>query len=114
MPPVTTATSPSMPVRWGFGPDGTVRYHAMDKLRAAMMLLGIVLHAGLSYSHMPRAPIWPFKDASSSVFCDAIMMASGLFRMPVFFLVAGFFAARIAFSATWQTRLTGFTWSISR
>jgi glucan biosynthesis protein C len=95
MPPVTTATSPSVPVRPGLAPEGTVRYHTLDNLRAAMMLLGIVLHAGLSYTHMPRNSIWPFKDASSSVFCDAIMMASGLFRMPVFFMVAGFFAALI-------------------
>ncbi len=95
MPPETTVISPSLPVRRGFAPGGSVRYHALDNLRAAMMLLGIVLHAGLSYSHMPHNSIWPFKDARSSVFCDAIMMASGLFRMPVFFLVAGFFAALI-------------------
>src|SRR5436190_4742025 len=29
------------------------RSHALDALRAAMMLLGIVLHAGLSYTHLP-------------------------------------------------------------
>ena len=92
---MTTATSPSVPVRREPAPDGTVRFHALDNLRAAMMLLGIVLHAGLSYTHMPRNPIWPFKDARSSVFCDAIMVASGLFRMPIFFMVAGFFAALI-------------------
>jgi hypothetical protein len=79
MPPVTTATSPIVPVRQDLVGNGTIRYHAMDSLRAAMMLLGIVLHAGLSYTHMPRSPIWPFRDARSSVVCDAVMMASGLF-----------------------------------
>lgn len=92
---MTTATSPIVPVRQDLVGNGTIRYHAMDSLRAAMMLLGIVLHAGLSYTHMPRSPIWPFRDARSSVVCDAVMMASGLFRMPVFFMVAGFFAALI-------------------
>ena len=60
---MTTALSRSVPVRLSLAPDGTIRYHAMDNLRAAMMLLGIVLHAGLSYTHMPRNSIWHFKDA---------------------------------------------------
>ena len=60
-----------------------------------MMLLGIVLHAGLSYTHLPTRPLWPFKDRHTSMLCDAVMMASGLFRMPVFFLIAGYFAAMI-------------------
>ena len=92
---MTIATTPSVTARQGLGPGATGRFHALDNLRAAMMLLGIVLHAGLSYSHMPRNAIWPFKDARSSVFCDAIMLVSGLFRMPVFFVAAGFFAALI-------------------
>ena len=71
------------------------RYHALDSLRAAMMFLGIVLHAGLSYSHMPRSATWPFKDARATVVADVVMTASGLFRMPVFFLLAGFFAASL-------------------
>ena len=94
MPPLTIATKPSKPARGNLRP----RHRAVSRpgqLGAAMMLLGIVLHAGLSYSHMPRNPIWPFKDASSSFFCDLIMVVSGLFRMPVFFMVAGFFAALI-------------------
>jgi peptidoglycan/LPS O-acetylase OafA/YrhL len=76
-------------------PDAPERFHALDNLRAGMMLLGVVVHASLSYSHMPANPIWPFKDARSSPICDAIMTASGLCRMPIFFLVAGFFAALI-------------------
>ena len=74
---------------------GPRRYHALDSLRAAMMLMGIVVHAGLSYTHMPSSPIWPFKDSHASVLCDAVVMASALFRMPVFFMIAGFFAALI-------------------
>ena len=71
------------------------RFHALDSLRAAMVLLGIVVHAGLSYSHMPQSQLWPFKNAQATVVADAVMTASGLFRMPVFFVLAGFFAALI-------------------
>src|SRR5438270_10442934 len=94
--PVATASLASTQARTERGPtESSGRYHAMDALRAAMLLLGIVLHAGLSYSHMPRSDLWPFKDSRSSVLCDLVIMASGLFRMPIFFMLAGFFAARI-------------------
>ena len=46
------------------------RFHALDSLRAAMMLLGIVVHAGLWYSHMPRSRLWPFKNAQATVVAD--------------------------------------------
>src|SRR4051795_3374595 len=94
-PPVPIVTSPAArtPLR---GPMPVAeRDHALDALRAAMMLMGIVLHAGLSYTQLPTKPIWPFKDRHTSILCDAVMMASGLFRMPVFFLIAGYFAAMI-------------------
>src|SRR4051812_13224839 len=94
-PPVSIVTSAAArtPTR---GPTPVAaRDHALDALRAAMMLLGIVLHAGLSYTHLPTKRIWTFKDRHTSMLCDAVMMASGLFRMPVFFLLAGYFAAMI-------------------
>jgi glucan biosynthesis protein C len=94
--PVATASLASTQARTERGPtESSERYHAMDALRAAMLLLGIVLHAGLSYSHMPRSDLWPFKDSRASGLCDLVIMASGLFRMPIFFMIAGFFAARI-------------------
>ena len=86
---------PIAPLRRETSPRGPTRYHALDSLRAAMMLMGILLHAGLSYTHMPRSSIWPFKDPHASVLCDAVAMASALFRMPLFFMIAGFFAALI-------------------
>jgi glucans biosynthesis protein C len=93
--PVSTATSSTARVPTERPIVSSGRDHALDGLRAAMMLMGILLHAGLSYTRLPTNPIWPFKDRHTSVFCDAVMMASGLFRMPVFFLIAGFFAALI-------------------
>ena len=68
------------------------RYHALDALRAAMMLLGLVLHSGASYMATPL-PVWPYQDPKTSVFFDLVVYVIHLFRMPVFFIAAGFFAA---------------------
>src|SRR5208337_5550543 len=51
MPPVTTATSPSVPVRRGLAPDGTGRFHALDNLRAAISVdatnhVAVIVEAG--------------------------------------------------------------------
>ena len=70
----------------------TGRYHALDGLRAAMMLLGIVLHTGVSYITQPL-DVWPYQDAQGSVVFDLLVFVIHLFRMPVFFVMAGFFAA---------------------
>ncbi|MFW7381744.1 MAG: acyltransferase family protein [Oligoflexus sp.] len=69
------------------------RIHGLDALRATMMLLGLVIHAAASYIPTPANADWPFRDPHSSW----IMMNLGLFihvfRMPTFYVVAGFFAA---------------------
>lgn len=70
-----------------------MRYHSLDALRAAMMLLGVVLHSAASYTRSPLGDAWPFKDAHTSVIFDAALMFIHAFRMPVFFVAAGFFAA---------------------
>ena len=69
------------------------RYHSLDALRAAMMLLGLVLHSGASYTRTPLGDAWPYNDSHTSVAFDLLLFFIHLFRMPAFFLVAGFFAA---------------------
>jgi glucans biosynthesis protein C len=66
------------------------RYHALDSLRATMMLLGIWLHTVAGYSHNGG---WPYKDAHPTDVYDWTLGTIHVFRMPVFFLMAGFFAA---------------------
>lgn len=70
------------------------RYHALDGLRAAMMLLGIVLHASVSYiiTVLPENA-WGYKDQSTWLAADFLVLGIHIFRMPVFFVMAGFFAA---------------------
>jgi peptidoglycan/LPS O-acetylase OafA/YrhL len=69
------------------------RLHALDGLRAAMMLLGLVLHSAASYTHTPLGDAWPYQDAQTSRIFDVSVFVIHLFRMPTFFVMAGFFAA---------------------
>ncbi len=68
------------------------RIHYMDNLRALAMLAGVVFHAALAYSPLMH-PVWPLADSESALAVDAVAWFLHMFRMPLFFLVAGFFAA---------------------
>jgi glucan biosynthesis protein C len=69
------------------------RLHALDGLRAAMMLLGLVLHSAASYVTVPLGSAWPYQDRSTSGAFGLLVFTIHLFRMPTFFVMAGFFAA---------------------
>ena len=74
-------------------PPTAPRYHGLDGLRAAMMLLGLFLHALVSYMHVPVIEgIWPFRDASRHAMWTHLLFFIHIFRMPVFYVMAGFFA----------------------
>lgn len=68
-----------------------MRYHSLDSLRAVMMLLGLVLHAAMSYLVVPF-PVWRLSDPQRNVIFDLLVIWIHVFRMPAFFVVAGFFA----------------------
>lgn len=74
-------------------PAGVPRLHSLDALRAAMMLLGLVLHSAVSYITTPLGVSWPYKDPNTSIVLDLLVFVIHLCRMPTFFVVAGFFAA---------------------
>lgn len=61
-----------------------------------MMLLGVVFHTAISY-RVTESPLWTFKDEATTYLADFIVMLIYLFRMPIFFVLAGFFAAMIFF-----------------
>ena len=69
------------------------RLHSLDALRAAMMLLGLVLHSAVSYLATPVPEAWPYQDAQTSALFDWIVFVIHLFRMPTFFVMSGFFTA---------------------
>jgi peptidoglycan/LPS O-acetylase OafA/YrhL len=64
------------------------RLHALDAVRAGALLLGVVFHATMSF--VPGQQIWMVRDAESPVL-GALFFVSHVFRMPLFFLIAGFF-----------------------
>lgn len=72
--------------------EAKARFHYMDNLRALAMLTGVVFHGALAYSVLAH-PFWPTADAGQSLLIDAFAWFSHLFRMPLFFVVAGFFVA---------------------
>lgn len=67
------------------------RLHALDNLRALMMWLGIVLH--VSVIHMVQPPLVPWRDGERTMAADLLVAFIHAFRMPVFFILAGFFVA---------------------
>lgn len=55
-----------------------------------MMALGLVLHAANGY-WVASSAIWPFQDPQEHIVADWVVMVIHCFRMPTFFLLAGFF-----------------------
>lgn len=73
--------------------DENRRYHSLDQLRAIMMILGLVIHSSTSFTTVSLGAAWPYRDASRHVLFDVSVNFIHLFRMPLFFLMAGFFTA---------------------
>ncbi|MEZ4450886.1 MAG: acyltransferase family protein [Nannocystaceae bacterium] len=73
-------------------PAPAERLHAMDHLRALAMLAGVLFHAALAYSPVMRG-FFPTADRQTSGWVDAVVWGLHLVRMPLFFFLAGFFAA---------------------
>lgn len=67
------------------------RRHDLDALRAVAMLLGIALHAALAYAALP----WIVSDPGKSNGFGILFYAVHGFRMPLFFVMSGFFTAML-------------------
>ena len=74
-------------------PTPDPRRHDLDALRGFAMLLGIVLHVTLAF--FPS--FWPVTDGRASLAgpFDEILWVIHGFRMPVFFLLSGYFTAML-------------------
>ena len=69
----------------------SVRIHYLDNLRALAMLLGVYLHGALAYAE-PSRSVWIATNPQGNVAIDASIWWIHLFRMSLFFLLAGYFA----------------------
>lgn len=84
---------------------GPERLHALDALRGIAMLLGVVLHAGMAFMHgtvlgafpamQAEITLWLATDVQRDSAYDLLIYVIHAFRMPTFFLLAGFFAHRL-------------------
>ena len=63
------------------------RFHALDAARAFALLLGIVLHATMSFFL-----VIPAQDVSQSTTLGVTFYVIHMFRMSLFYFIAGFFA----------------------
>ncbi len=64
------------------------RYHALDNLRGIIMWLGVVIH--VACNHMASPNLMPWRDSQTSQQADLIVIFIHTFRMPLFFILAGF------------------------
>ena len=69
---------------------GSTREHHWDSLRAFLMLLGIPYHAAMAYH---TRVVWDIHSPDKSEFLTFLSGVLVTFRMPAFFIVAGYFAA---------------------
>ena len=69
------------------------RYHGLDLIRASMMLLGVVLHTALCFH--PTPGLWLYQDVTGNPLAGFLVVGIHVFRMPIFFTMAGFFAAMV-------------------
>ena len=72
-------------------PESFPRRHDLAALRAIAMLLGIALHGLLAYTGFP----WAVQDVNQAPWLGAVFAMIHGFRMPLFFLVSGFFTAML-------------------
>ena len=57
------------------------------------MLLGVILHASASFVVYPIEALWPYKFEITHQYFDATLTIIHLFRIPVFYIIAGYFMA---------------------
>ena len=85
----TSAPATPGPVHDAVSP-GRERLHGLDILRGTAMVLGVVLHAAVPYTRFDMP--WVYRVRTPNPAYDLTLVAIHSFRMPLFFLVAGFFA----------------------
>ncbi len=74
--------------------SGRPRHHAIDALRGTAMFLVVTLHAALAYVciNIPEL-IWAVRESPSQVIFDPFCWWAMGVSLPLFFTIAGFFAA---------------------
>lgn len=70
-----------------------VRLPGLDALRAIAMLLGVVVHACVPYSATGLdGLLWVIPTSQTSRLCEVLLWGIHAFRLPLFFLLSGYFS----------------------
>lgn len=69
------------------------RLHGLDAVRGLALLLGVVLHATMSF--LPGPQIWVVGDSTQSTTLSVTFFVIHVMRMTVFFLIAGYFGRMV-------------------
>jgi glucans biosynthesis protein C len=72
-------------------PADQARFHSLDAVRAGALLAGIVLHATMAFLPGFGDLRWPIADKSTSETLGLTFFVIHIFRMSLFFIIAGFF-----------------------
>ena len=76
------------------------RLHGLDALRAGALLLGVLLHASISF--LPGAKFfWMVSDNQKTALLGPVFFVIHIFRMPLFFMLAGYFAHLVLQKKGW-------------
>ena len=73
--------------------DDNGRYCSLDALRGSMTMLGIALHGSQWYISEPPGGLPVSKDSSAAYVFDVSVHFIHSFRIPLFFVLAGFFSS---------------------
>ncbi len=85
------------------------RIHGIDALRAIAMLLGVVFHATLAYKLKPHGGYQPHDEQFNHWLFDLSGFFIHSFRMPLFFLIAGYFC-RFLYYKIGEQKFTRHRW----
>jgi ABC-type multidrug transport system ATPase subunit/peptidoglycan/LPS O-acetylase OafA/YrhL len=91
-------------------PNPDHRLHALDAVRGFALMLGVAFHAALSF--IPGMPpgMWAMNDVSPSAFLSDASFVMHMFRMSLFFFIAGFFGRllheKLGARGFWANRAT--------
>jgi peptidoglycan/LPS O-acetylase OafA/YrhL len=66
------------------------RLHALDAVRGFALIVGIFFHGAAGYIEGFPEVLWPMREPSSATL-GVVFFVSHMFRMSLFFLIAGFF-----------------------
>jgi ABC-type multidrug transport system ATPase subunit/peptidoglycan/LPS O-acetylase OafA/YrhL len=89
--------------------DNQNRFHSLDAVRAFALLLGVAFHASMAFVPGMIPGLWATVDTRPSFALGQLFFVSHIFRMSLFFVMAGFFARmlymRSGLRGFWANRL---------